>query len=52
MIVLISLTKIQIPGHSTLFFQGCIEVAAMDVLDGEGFFENNFEFVETEAHND
>ena len=46
-----TLVQITYPPHTLLFFQGCIVVAQMDILDGGAFFDSNFDFVPTEPLN-
>jgi len=51
MIVLIALVQIPIPAPALVFFQGCIVVANMDIIDGEGWYEANLEMYETKPLN-
>ena len=52
MIVLIALVKVNLPINTFIFFQGCVVIADMDVMDGQTFFEDNFEFYPTPPLND
>ena len=47
MIVLTALIRVPTPAHSFIFFAGCMLFASMDVLDGGGFYEDWFVFLET-----
>lgn len=52
MIVMMSLVLVVLPSYAQMFFAGAILFANMDVLSGEDFYENNFNFKETEALNE
>ena len=52
LIITLSLKKVPLPAHTRVFFQGAILFANMDLLSGEDFYENNFQFRETQPLND
>ena len=51
MIILIALADVPIPSHTFIFFQSCLVFAEMDILGGEQFFEDNFEFTSSSPLN-
>ena len=50
LIVLSALVPVPYPGHTYLFFQGCMLFAKMDILQGEEFYRSNFAFVYTDPY--
>ena len=46
-IILAGLVEIPMPAHTMVFMQGCMQVAQLDVLDGEGFFIEYFDMKDT-----
>ena len=52
LIVLLGLIKATLPGHTFEFFNGCMQVAQMDIFDGAGLYEKWFTFKETSSVSD
>ena len=52
MITMMSLIKVTMPAYTQVFFGAAILFANMDVFSGESFFEENFEFKETDPINE
>ena len=52
LMVLQSVLAIVYPAQLVLFYQICVEFAGIDLLDGPGWYEEWFEFMDTPALND
>ena len=52
MIILSALVRTPIPAVTFMFFQGCMMFAQMDIFDGQGWYEQWFEFKETTMHSE
>ena len=51
MIIYSSMINIQLPPDTQLFFDTCAEFAKMDIFSAEQFYQNNFDFIQTDPLN-
>ena len=49
MIILSGMVNIKIPVHLHIFLQTCVVLANMDIMDGEGYYEDHLTFKETKS---
>jgi len=52
MLILPGMSSVPIPSHSLIFFSACAIIAALDMLDAASYFEEWWEFKETDALTD